>query len=113
MKAPMTTAPALELTPQAMDNLVEELRAYHAISSPLLQRRAQREGAAKYLHGLLLDIPRKAIEPMLLALDGPQAQAVRTMHLFLSEGPWDDEALLHRHGQEVHTTLGEVDGVLT
>jgi SRSO17 transposase len=113
MKEPMTTTPAMDLTPQAIDNLVEELRAYHAIYSPLFRRREQREGAAKYLHGLLLDIPRKSIEPMVLALDGAQAQAVRTLPLFISEGAWDDEALLHRHWQEVDTCLGEDDGVLT
>lgn len=47
MRQPIETAPALELTPQAIDNLVEELRAYHAIYSPLFQRREQREGAEK------------------------------------------------------------------
>jgi SRSO17 transposase len=113
MKEPMTTAPAMELTPQAIDTLVDELREYHAIYSPLFQRREQREGAAKYLHGLLLDIPRKSIEPMVLALEGAQAQAVRTLQLFISEGAWDDEALLQRHWQEVDTCLGEDDGVLT
>jgi SRSO17 transposase len=113
MTPPIETAPAMELTPQAIDHLVEELRAYHAIYSPLFQRREQREGAAKYLHGLLLDLPRKSIEPMVLALDGAQPQAVRTLQLFISAGAWDDEALLHRHGQEVDTSLGEDDGVLT
>ena len=113
MTKPLETAPAMELTPQAIDHLVEELREYHAIYSPLFQRREQREWAQKYLHGLLLELPRKSIEPMVLALEGPQVQAVRTMQLFLSEGTWDDEALLHRHWQEVDTSLGEDDGVLT
>ena len=113
MTPPIETAPAMALTPQAIDNLVEELRAYHAISSPLFQRREQCEGAAQYLHGLLLDLPRKSIEPMVLALEGAQAQAVRTLQLFVSEGAWDDEALLRRHWQEVDTWLGEDDGVLT
>src|SRR5215470_10668430 len=113
MTTPIETAPAMALTPQAIDNLVEELRAYHAIYSPLFQRREQREGAAQYLHGLLLDLPRKSIEPMVLALEGAQAQAVRTLQLFVSEGAWDDEALLRRHWQEVDTWLGEDDGVLT
>ena len=113
MKEPITTVPVLDLTPQALDNLVEELRAYHAIYSPLFQRREQREGAATYLHGLLLDLPRKSIEPMILALEGPNAKAVRTTQLFISEGAWDDEGLLHRHWQEVDTSLGEDDGVLT
>ena len=113
MKEPIDTAPAMDLTPQAIDNLVEELREYHAIYSPLFQRREQREGAAKYLHGLLLDLPRKTIEPMALALAGADAKAVRTMQLFMSEGAWDDAALLQRHWQEVETFLGEDDGVLT
>jgi len=113
MTHPIETAPALDLTPQAIDHLVEELREYHAIYSPLFQRREQREWAQKYLHGLLLELPRKSIEPMVLALEGPQAKAVRTMQLFLSEGTWEDEVLLQRHWQEVNKTLGEADGVLT
>ena len=112
MTTSIETAPAMELTPQAIDHLVEELRAYHAIYRPLLQRREQRAGAAKYLHGLLLDLPRKSIEPIVLALDGAQPQAVRTLQLFISEGTWEDEALLHRHWQEVDQALGEDDGVL-
>jgi SRSO17 transposase len=79
----------------------------------LFRRREQREGAAKSLHGLLLAIPRKSIEPMVLALEGAKAQAVRTLPLFISEGAWDDEVLLHRHWPEVDTMLGEDDGVLT
>ena len=113
MNEPITTAPALELPPQAIDNRVEALRAYHAISSPLFQRHEQREGAAKYLHGLWLDIPRKSIEPMVLAWEGPTAKAVRTLQLCMSEGAWDDEGLLHRHWQEVDTSRGEDEGVLT
>ena len=113
MKEPITTVPVMDLTPQALDNLVEQLREYHAIYSPLFQRREQREGAATYLHGLLLDLPRKSIEPMILALEGPNAKAVRTTQLFISEGAWDDAVLLQRHWQEVDTSLGEDDGVLT
>jgi SRSO17 transposase len=113
MTAPIDTAPAIALTPQAIDDLVEALQEYHAIYSPLFQRREQREWAQKYLHGLLLDIPRKSVEPMVLALDGANAKAVRTMQLFISEGAWADEAILQRHWQEVDQTLGEADGVLT
>jgi SRSO17 transposase len=34
------------------------------------------------------------------------------MRQFISEGSWDDTALLHRHWQEVDRDLGEGDGVL-
>ena len=37
------TSPTMELSPYDIANLVDELRAYHAIYSPLFQRREQRE----------------------------------------------------------------------
>jgi SRSO17 transposase len=105
--------PAMGLRPQDIDNLVDELRAYHAIYSPLFQRREQREWAADYLRGLLLDLPRKSIEPMILALQGADANAVRAMQQFLGDGAWQDTSILQRHWHEVDQTLGEEDGVLT
>jgi SRSO17 transposase len=110
---PMETAPVLDLTPQDLEALLDELRVYHAIYSPLFQRREQREWSEKYLHGLLLELPRKSIEPMVLALDGTNRKAVRAMQQFLSEGAWDDETILRRHWQEVEQDLGDDDGVLT
>jgi SRSO17 transposase len=112
MSAPIETTTGMDLTPGDLDDLVEELREYHAIYSPLFQRREQRERAATYLHGLLLDLPRKSIEPLILALEGAQPQAVRAMQQFISEGSWDDTAILHRHWQEVDRDLGEDDGTL-
>ncbi len=46
------TAPKMDLAIQDIEHLVEELRAYHAIYSPLLQRREQREAAHTSLQGL-------------------------------------------------------------
>jgi SRSO17 transposase len=107
------TVPAMALAPQDIHQLIEALRKYHTIYSPLFQRREQREGAEKYLQGLLLDIPRKSIEPMVLALDGANPNAVRAMQLFISEGAWQDGVLLERHWQEVEKDLGDDHGVLT
>jgi SRSO17 transposase len=112
MSTTIETTAVMDLTPSDLNDLVEELRVYHAIYSPLFQRREQREWAAKYLHGLLLDLPRKSIEPLVLALEGAQPQAVRAMQQFISEGSWDDTALLHRHWEEVDHDLGEDDGTL-
>ncbi len=109
---PIATAPVLDLAPQDIAALVDELHAYHAIYSPLFQRREQRTWAEKYLQGLLLDLPRKSIEPMVLALEGANPKAVRAMQQFLSEGAWDDTAILQRHWQEVNADLGDADGVL-
>jgi SRSO17 transposase len=106
------TAPKMDLAIQDIAHLVEELRAYHAIYSPLLQRREQREAAHTYLQGLLAPLPRKSIEPMVLAVEGVAPTAVRAMQSFISEGTWQDERLLHQHWQEVETNLGADDGVL-
>jgi hypothetical protein len=80
------TAPVLSLRPQEVEGLVDALYAYHAIYSPLFQRREQRQWSADYLRGLLLDIRRKAIEPMVLALHGADWNAIRAMQQFVSEG---------------------------
>ena len=106
------TTPPMELAPQDSEHLVEELRTYHAIDRPLFQRREQRGAAHTSLQGLLATLPRKSIEPMVLAVDGVAPQAVRAIQSFISEGQWNDERLLHQHWQEVETALGADDGVL-
>ena len=109
---PIATAPVLDLTPHDLDTIIDELRAYHAIYRPLFQRREQRAWSEQYLHGLLLAIPRKSIEPMVLTLTGADRNAVRAMQQFVGEGTWDDAAILRRHWQEVAADLGDDDGVL-
>ena len=55
MTTAIETAPMMLLRPQDVESLVDELQAYHAIYSPLFQRREQRQWSAEYLRGLLLD----------------------------------------------------------
>jgi SRSO17 transposase len=110
---PIETAPVLALAPQDMDTLLDELQTSHALYRPLFQRREQREWSEKYLHGLLLELPRKSLEPMVLALEGANRNTVRAMQPFLSEGAWDDAPILQRHWQEVEHDLGDDNGVLT
>lgn len=81
------TTPVMSLCPQDIENLRDEWQAYHAIYSPLFQRREQRHWSAEYLCGLLLEIPRQSIEPMVLAMYGSDANAIRAMQPFASEGP--------------------------
>ncbi len=108
----IATAPVLDLTPQDIDGLLDELNSYHAIFSPLFKRPEQREWSQTYLHGLLLELPRKSIEPMMLALRGADRNAIRAMQQFVSEGAWDDTAILHRLWSEIDADLGDDDGVL-
>jgi SRSO17 transposase len=102
-----TPAP-LDLTPEEVAALADELVHYQTAFADLYYRKEQAHWGYKYLQGLLLPIERKSIEPMALALDGGDVQA---MQQFIGQGQWRDEALLHQHWRLVDETLGEVDGV--
>jgi SRSO17 transposase len=108
----LTTPPVLDLTPGDLDGILDELHTFHAIFSPLFFRPEQRAWAATYLHGLLLEIPRKSIEPMILHLRGADGNAVRAMQQFVGEGAWDDTAILHQLWREVAGDLDDAEGVL-
>lgn len=112
MRDLIETAPKMELAIQDIEHVVEALRDYHAIYSPLFQRHEPREAARTSLQGLLAELPRKSIEPLGLALEGVHPHAVRAMQAFISAGAWDDDALLLRHWKEVEKDLGDDDGVL-
>ena len=106
------TVPELKLTPKDIRNVLDDIHEYHALYHPLFQRREQRAHSEQYLHGLLSpDIKQKAIEPMMLALEGDDPNEIRAMQHFISEGSWDDEAVLRRHWQEVAADLGDEEGV--
>jgi SRSO17 transposase len=100
--------PPLDLTPEEVAALADELIHYHAAFAELYYRKEQAHWGYKYLQGLMLPIERKSIEPMALALDGGNVQA---MQQFVGQGQWADEPLLHQHWRLVEETLGEADGV--
>lgn len=109
---PVLATPTLNLAPRDGEGLLAELEAYHALFSPLFYRTEQRQWAQKYLEGLLLDIPRKSIEPMVLALEGPKGSAVRALQQFIGEGAWEDDTILAQHQRLVDETLGAANGVI-
>ena len=106
------TLPEMNLAPQDIDGLLDQVHEYQATYRPLFQRREQREKSERYLQGLLSpEIKNKAIEPMMLELEGDNQNEIRAMQHFISEGAWDDEAILARHCQEVAKDLGDEEGV--
>ena len=106
------TTPVMSLRPQDVESLLEESQAYHAIYSTLFQRREQRLWSADSLRGLLLDMRRTSIEPMVLARHGADCHAIRGIQQFVSKGAWPDRTILTRHWREVQGTPGDDDGVL-
>ena len=106
------TTPEINLTVKQVENLQTELDEYAAIYHPLFSRREQKEQYETYLEGLMLDLPNKSVETMILNLKGDDPNAIRSMQHFLSQGSWRDEAILSRHWQEVSQDLGDEAGVL-
>ena len=81
--------------------IADDLTAYHALFALLFARTEQRRGALCYLQGQLLDLERKTIEPLALALPDGDVQALQQ---FISQSPWDAEAVLLRHQEIVAAT---------
>ncbi len=106
------TAPLVELEAADVDGLVAELEAYRGLYHDLLKRREQREQYDAYLHGLLLPLPNKTVETMVLHMNGADPNAIRRAQHFISEGCWPDQAILERHWGEVAKDLGDPQGVL-
>lgn len=104
-----STPPALDLTTEDVVVLADELIAYHSEFAPLFYRKEQAHWSLKYLQGLMLPIERKSIQPMALALEGGNIQALQQ---FISDGRWKDEVVLSHHWTLVGQSLGQDDGVV-
>jgi len=103
-----TAPPPLELRPEEIEILADELVDYHAEFADLYYRSEQAHWGYQYLQGLMLPIECKAIQPMAMALERGNVQA---MQQFIGQGQWQDEKLLRKHWHLVGETLGEEDGV--
>ena len=102
------TPPSLDLTAEEIYTLTDELVDYHAEFAALYYRTEQAHWGYKYLQGLMLPIEQKTIQPMAMALEGGNIQA---MQQFIGQGRWQDQKLLGKHWRLVDETLGEDDAV--
>jgi SRSO17 transposase len=105
-------APGPFLTQQDVDASADELRAYLRLWASVWPRREQREWSAFYLCGQLANLERKTIEPMVLALRGPDANAMRGLQQFVGQSAWALAPMRERLQQLVGGWLGEPEGVL-
>ena len=104
-------APVINIAPRDVDGLDKSLKSYHQVFTDCFARREQRHWALKYSQGQLLDLPRKSIEPMAVALVGGNTRS-EAMQQFISQGAWSDDEVLALRRQDVAQTLGRSDGVL-
>lgn len=104
--------PRSRLTNQDVATSADELLAFHKRFRDLFQRREQRDWSLVYLCGQLSNLERKTIEPLVLALLGPDPNAVRTAQHFIGQGAWAWEPFLERAQKLVTEWLGEPDAVV-
>jgi SRSO17 transposase len=104
--------PSLRLSQRDVEASADELVAFHRLFQPLFQRREQRQWSAFYLCGQLANLERKTIEAMVLALKGPDLNAIRGLQQFIGQGRWMAKAMLVQHQALVAEWFGEPDGVV-
>lgn len=111
MKQAMGTVPVMHLAVEDCGPVLSSLERYRGLYVSEFRRREQRMAAGSYLTGVLSAAENKAIEPMVLETGGVDQNEVRAMQHFISEGAWDDEAILAIHQGEVQKDLGDQEGV--
>lgn len=97
--------PPCTLTVADVDALLPALNDYVNQFAPAFARADQHAWARRYIHGLLLPLPRKSCEPIALALD----VSVRRLQSFISESPWSAAAVTSIHEQLVARSLADAD----
>lgn len=90
------------------DELIAFQRQYHSV----FQRREQRHCSMFYLCGQLSGLERKTIEPMVMALHGPDLNAIRALQQFIGQSPWSAPDASKQHQRLVAEVLGDPLGVV-
>jgi len=101
-----------KLTVEDLEPLADELEAYQKIYDAYFCRKEQKREARGYLAGLMQPLPNKSIERIVLHNQGDDANAIRAMQHFMSQGAWQDGPILMRHWQEVDQEIGSEAGVI-
>ena len=104
--------PSRCLSTAEITHLIDDLIAYHRQFYAVLKRREQRQSSMFYLCGQLSGLERKTIEPMVLALHGPDLNAIRAVQQFIGQSTWSAPDAIKQHQQLVAESLGDPLGVV-
>ena len=104
--------PSSKLSEGAVQASVEALITFHQLVADVFERREQQAWFFFYLCGQLSNLERKTIEPMVLALQGAVAKAIRALQHHIGQGHWDPHRLMVRLQTLVRMWLGDPNGVL-
>jgi len=104
--------PSPKLPAHTVEASAEALLAFHCRFEACFRRREQRQWSLFYLCGQLSNLDRKTIEAMVLNLRGAEANGVRDLERFMSEGRWDQPGMIQLQQVVAAEWLGEATGVV-
>jgi len=101
--------PKFELDRNDVSDFAQELKGFHEIFADCFLRSESRENFYRYMAGQFSQLERKSIEPIAIAMEGGK---IRAMQRFVSDAPWDDEKIVHKHRSSVNEDFGHPDGAI-
>lgn len=101
--------PKFELEHGDLEDLINDLKAFHDIFADCFQRTESRDNFLRYMIGQFSPIERKSIEPISIAVEGAK---VRAMQRFVSDAPWDDFNIIAKYRNIVNDDLGHPEGAI-
>ena len=104
--------PSRKLTQRAVTASADELVVFHQRFARVFQRCEQRYWSFVYLCGQLADLARKTMEPIVLALLGAEAKAVRALQRHISRSRWSASQMIEVEQALVGDWLGSPNGVV-
>lgn len=104
--------PASPFAPEDIEVSAEELIAFHDLFQDCFTRREQRKWSLLYLCGQLSNLERKTIEPIVLALQGADLNAVRAAQRFITDGTWNQPRMREHQHTLIAADLGKAEGVV-
>lgn len=102
---------SLEVTPEEVCKLSEQLYTFHQQFSHCFKREEQRVISLAYIKGLASDLGAKSAEP--IALRYLDEKGVRNTQHFLTAGSWYEEKLQLEHQLNLAEKISAEDGMFT
>lgn len=101
----------LEVTPEEVCKLSEQLYTFHQQFSHCFKREEQRVISLAYIKGLASDLKAKSAEP--IALRYLDEKGVRNTQHFLTAGSWDEDNLQVEHQLKLAEKISAEEGMFT
>jgi SRSO17 transposase len=102
--------PSMDLTAADLEDLAEELVAFHTAFHDCFGRVEHQRLGLGYLSGLLSNSGAKSVEP--IALERLGEDSVRSLQRFLKSYGWDHEAMEQTHARMLAAEMASEDGMI-